>query len=257
MNRKILYLIIALCLLSIGVAAKIIEIYPADARMTTIIAGGGGGGAPGGCSMGSSTFIFDSAHASGFDFACDSTGAGLDGVPSGTPTIDGNGVTYNAVDEGLSWTIDSSEIDTGGSSTGTIICTVNRDDTSNSLFEASNIAGQGTAKFVVYNQNAYVYGRWYGNTSNQIVEVGGFTANTDMRVGYSWTQGGTHTLSVTAVGAAASWVADEDTLEAMSAQVDDFTIGEKNNVGDIAGTVTVSDCYMSAGYKDADPLETP
>ena len=47
MKRKFIYLIIALCLLSIGVAAKIIEIYPADARMTTIIVGGGVADTPG------------------------------------------------------------------------------------------------------------------------------------------------------------------------------------------------------------------
>ena len=43
MPKKLIYLIIALYFLSMGAIASIIEVMPADARMTTIIVGGGAG----------------------------------------------------------------------------------------------------------------------------------------------------------------------------------------------------------------------
>ena len=57
MSRKLIYLIIALYFLSWGVFAKIIEVAPADARMTTIIVGGGVAAAGGDCGTSDGTLV--------------------------------------------------------------------------------------------------------------------------------------------------------------------------------------------------------
>ena len=113
MKRKIIYLIIALCLLSIGAIAKIIEIYPADARMTTIIIGGGGAAeAPGGDPACSGYLVCQNFEGAGYDNSESpaETGAGVNEDYT-TDALRGSQsllITANAVtDDGLKWTISS------------------------------------------------------------------------------------------------------------------------------------------------------
>ena len=84
MQRKLIYLIIALFFLSMGAVAKIIEVAPADARMTTVIIGGGAPAA-------GSSYTFEETFSASGGTAADNTWTGSGGtwsIASGQLTLE-------------------------------------------------------------------------------------------------------------------------------------------------------------------------
>ena len=69
MNRKLVLIICALYFLSMGAVAKIIEVAPADARMTTMIVGGGAPAAAGGAVEITGLTYTDQSDSQGASFA--------------------------------------------------------------------------------------------------------------------------------------------------------------------------------------------
>ena len=191
MKRKIIYLIIALCLLSIGVAAKIIEIYPADARMTTIIVGGGAPaeGEAALCSAASGDpadvicedFQSSSSCYAGKGSVCWNTFDGLVESSTGTVVFEAGGVTFSASDND-----DTAEfsLDNDGSDTELYLkITFVINSHSLATGEEANLFGIDNNYVRLENDGGTLYLNFYYNSATLIAGTTAVTTGTDIVVG--------------------------------------------------------------------------
>jgi hypothetical protein len=226
MMKRVLAIVLGLCLLSgLSVNADI------DTIEGSTIAGGGA--AEAGCIDGAS-FTYNGDHSSGTNYACDSASAALEGTNTGA-TVSSDYVVFDAANERIKWTIDSTELPRGQ---GTIFATIYIiDDDSDTDIDTTdfmeiyidadnNIICQidgGTDRVVCYYE---------GDASPQSGLSSGTAAfDTEYRFGYTYdTDAGSneHSISFVTKGSGTSWSDANDDITEVTSDFNSFVMGEES-----------------------------
>jgi hypothetical protein len=212
------------------------------------------GGDEAGCVAGT-TFSYNGDHSTDADTACDSDGNALDGTVNNAAASTSY-VEYDATNEYVKWTIDSSEADMSATGTGTVCFTAHtvsaatHDDFLQIYYDSSNV-------LYIYTSGSYIYAKWLANSKTGSVDTYGFTADTDHRICYSWDVANNNTaLSRVAPVGAVSWgTTDEDDIDGFSSDASTVAVGEDNSQFiNVVETCRVKDVTITGGFKDADPM---
>jgi hypothetical protein len=193
--------------------------------------------------------------------ACDSDGATkIDGMESGSVSVDSSYVTFSTTNSYVTWVIDSDNID---DEVGTIYCDVYIEssiDGYNVIWESIGLATEDQMYCMIESGTLDFYCLHEGQNAGADAGRGtsALTADAWYRCGFSWqtgVAGNDFAISSPAKGSATAWTESDKDLTAWAAgnQPDDFTIGENVNGNQVTDTVRVRDCVILKTYKATDP----
>ena len=200
------------------------------------------------------TLGWNGDHSLGANYACDSAGGDIVGTNNNLDTLDGNYLEYNAQDENLALTVDTSELASTGAWTV--------------WFDVLQVTATGTGMFFEYQYNVdedkiWIYSSDAGNirvlfegqnNGLEIVEHAGGISAADTWISCTGSWDFTNKDMFVECGGSGG---DEDTdtalMLAFTAEPTTLYIGENLSSANTGTTTRIRNAAIISGYKTADP----